>query len=560
MQKPRTAAAALGALALVAGTAGVVSSTAASAAPTSGEARSVLVLASSSASDAQVRRAISAAGGRVTDVNKAIGLYTVETSSDAFNAAVSATAAVDSVGRDKVVGYDDPAKAKNKDKVEKENWGQSKKQTFPAPNTTGEPLASRQWDMRMMNTAQAHTIETGRGVRVGIMDTGVDGNHPDIKPNFNFTLSRNFTTDIESIDGACADEPDQSCSDPADVDENGHGTHVASTIASPVNGQGIAGVAPNAEIVNLRAGQDSGYFFLKATVDALTYAPSAGVDVVNMSYYIDPWMYNCRANPADSPAEQAEQSLVIDATNRALKYAHRQGVTLVAAAGNDHQDLDNKVSDDTSPDFPEGNERVRAIDSSCLDMPAEGYRVNTVSSIGPSGRKAYYSNYGTGIDISAPGGDSRDFPGTDQYRSPGNLILAAYPKNVGIEEGAIDPVTGDITPGNEGFVVKDGEGYYQAIQGTSMASPHAAGVAALIVGRWGHKDPKNGGLTLNASQTDKILAATAKDTPCPAGGTQVYPLLPDVYTATCTGTTAKNTFYGDGIVDAYKAVTSKNGK
>ena len=83
----------------------------------------------------------------------------------------------------------------------------------------------------------------------------------------------------------------------------------------------MAGVAPGVELVNIRAGQDSGYFFLKPSVDALTYAADIGVDVVNMSYYIDPWLYNCADNPADSPAEQLEQRTIIEATERALAYA-----------------------------------------------------------------------------------------------------------------------------------------------------------------------------------------------------------------------------------------------
>ena len=174
---------------------------------------------------------------------------------------------------------------------------------------------------------------------VGIIDTGIDGSHPDIAPNFDSRLSRNFTTDIELIDGPCADEPDASCDDPADVDEDGHGTHVAGTVASPINGIGIAGVAPNVTLVNLRAGQDSGYFFLGPTVDALTYAGDNGVDVVNMSFFTDPWLFNCRTNPADCPEEQAEQATIIEATQRALRYAHRHGVTLVAALGNEHTDL-----------------------------------------------------------------------------------------------------------------------------------------------------------------------------------------------------------------------------
>ena len=167
---------------------------------------------------------------------------------------------------------------------------------------------------------------------VGIIDTGIDGHHPDITPNFNAALSRNFTTDIEDIDGPCADEPDASCEDPADVDEDGHGTHVAGTVGSPLNGVGIAGVAPNVTLVNLRAGQDSGFFFLAATVDALTYAGRNGIDVVNMSFFIDPWLFNCAANPADSPEEQAEQRTIIEATQRAVRFARRHGVTLVVGA------------------------------------------------------------------------------------------------------------------------------------------------------------------------------------------------------------------------------------
>ena len=109
-------------------------------------------------------------------------------------------------------------------------------------------------------------------VRVGIMDTGVDGKHPDIAPNFDRFLSRNFTVDNSEpgIDDGPCEHP--SCVDPNDEDDDGHGTHVASTIGSPLNGIGMAGVAPKVDLVNIRAGQDSGFFLLQPTVDALTYA------------------------------------------------------------------------------------------------------------------------------------------------------------------------------------------------------------------------------------------------------------------------------------------------
>ena len=146
-------------------------------------------------------------------------------------------------------------------------------------------------------------------------------------------MSRNFTTDVPLVDGPCADEPDGSCNDPANVDENSHGTHVASIVGSPINELGVAGVAPEVTLVNIRAGQDSGFFFLQPSVDALTYAGDAGIDVVNMSYFIDPWLYNCRDNPADSPERQQEQRTIIEATQRALEYAHKHGVVLVGASG-----------------------------------------------------------------------------------------------------------------------------------------------------------------------------------------------------------------------------------
>ena len=94
----------------------------------------------------------------------------------------------------------------------------------------------------------------------------------------------------------------------ADVDEGGHGTHVAGTVGAALNGFGIAGVAPKVDLVNIRAGQDSGYFFLQPTVNALTYAGDHGIDVVNMSFYIDPWLYNCADNPARLAAEQQRSS------------------------------------------------------------------------------------------------------------------------------------------------------------------------------------------------------------------------------------------------------------
>jgi subtilisin family serine protease len=188
--------------------------------------------------------------------------------------------------------------------------------------------------MKMLHATadESYAVEPGKkSVLVGIMDTGIDASHPDIAPNFDAALSRNFTVDDPIIDGDCKTDPDKSCQDPATVDEDGHGTHVAGTVASPVNGLGMAGVAPNVTLVNIRAGQDSGFFFLEPTINAMEYAGNIGIDVVNMSFYTDPWLYNCGPDhPAtepstgarvDSPDAQLEQQAIIDLTPRAVDYA-----------------------------------------------------------------------------------------------------------------------------------------------------------------------------------------------------------------------------------------------
>ena len=160
-----------------------------------------------------------------------------------------------------------------------------------------------------------------KDVIVAVIDTGIDGSHPDIAPNFNEGAEPQLDDGYARTSTApCVSDPDHSCSDPANVDEDGHGTHVAGTIAAPINNFGMAGVAPNVTLVNDRAGQDSGFFFLWETVNALKYAGDIGADVANMSFYTDPWQYNCpgahpavdpeTGQPTDTPAEVAEQEEV----------------------------------------------------------------------------------------------------------------------------------------------------------------------------------------------------------------------------------------------------------
>src|SRR3954447_5715955 len=296
--------------------------------------------------------ALRAQGAKVTHVNRAIGVVTVTSKDPAFRTHGASIRGVQGVASNRSIGS---APAARPSRVEREHLysptsARLHKVAKPDSTRFTDPLDSQLWGMRMIGADKAHAIDTGaKNVRVGIIDTGVDASNPDLAPNFDWDRSRNFTTDMPDIDGPCEYA---GCVDPVGVDDGGHGTHVAGTVAASLNGMGVSGVAPKVDLVEVRAGQDSGYFFLQPTLDALTYAADAGIDVVNMSFYIDPWLYNCQGGaPQDSAAEAADQDTIIAAVGRALDYAHAGDVTLVAALGNNHEDVANPRVDTSSPDY-----------------------------------------------------------------------------------------------------------------------------------------------------------------------------------------------------------------
>ncbi|MGW6916383.1 S8 family serine peptidase [Kitasatospora sp. NPDC054939] len=333
---------------------------------------------------------------------------------------------------------------------------------------------SNRWDMTQIKADQAWAVTTGSSaVKVGVLDTGVDDQHQDLAPNFNAA---------DSV--SCAyGKADTRFGAWRDVDT--HGTHVAGTIAAAKNGKGVIGVAPTVKISAVRIAEPtSTLFFAENTVCGFMWAGDHGFKVTNNSYYTDPWQFNC---PND-----LDQAAIIEGVRRAQVYAENKGSLQVAAAGNSNYDLANKTTDTSSPN--DSTPVTRTITNACIDIPTELPGVVTVAAMGKGNVKASYSNFGRSvIDVAAPGGDGS------------NGVYSTLPG-----------------------------GKYGNMNGTSMASPHVAGVAALMA---------SANPSLTPADIRARLASDATDTACPSD-------------SRCTGTTANNGFFGDGQVDALKAVGS----
>lgn len=511
--------------------------------------------------------AIEAAGGVVEDVTEQVGVALVSSTDAGFLEDVRARGEVRGAARNHAVGTARPGMPhryaeERPGTTEGAAGGRGASGDRSGRGSGPEPLADLQWNLDMIGVTPDGALRgaTGKRVDVGVIDTGVDGRHPDLAPNFDAGRSRNFTTDIPEIDGPC-EVP--SCVDPVDVDGFGHGTPVAGIVAAADNDFGMRGVAPEATLVSLRAAQDSGFFFLYETVAALVYAAELRLDVVNMSFYTDPWLYNCSSRDEYvegdvTDEELAQQRLTRELLLGAVTLAHRRGVTLVGSAGNEHQDLAAPTRiDETSPDYPLDTARRRVVANTCLHLPVEAPEVIAVSAVGPSTTKADYSNYGFGdVEISAPGGWFRDFIGTPAFQTPQNLVLTPYPLELAIAEGLADENGLPVDDFSVRYCDEDGVcGFYTYLQGTSIAAPHVTGVVALVVDRLG-RSTGHGGRALDPAEVARIIAGSAEDHACPVGGVEVYTDegRPPDWNAVCEGTEDVNGLYGEGIVDAEAAV------
>ncbi len=248
--------------------------------------------------------------------------------------------------------------------------------TSVAPN---DPQYSKQWHLHNIHAERAWEETRGRGVTIAIIDTGVS-KVPDLAKT-EFVPGYDFVNDNNTAD-----------------DDNGHGTHVAGTVAQSTNNNyGVAGIAYEAKIMPLKVLSASGGGTITDIAEAIRFAADNQADIINLSL-----------------GGGGESQVLKDA----IDYAYNKGVVIIAAAGNEN--------------------------NSSASYPARYAHVIGVGATDAQGERAEFSNYGAGVDISAPGGGH------------GSKIW----------QETIDPDTN--TP------------IISGLQGTSMAAPHVAGVAALI--------------------------------------------------------------------------------
>jgi subtilisin family serine protease len=346
------------------------------------------------------------------------------------------------------------------------------------PAVTTDPREAEQWDLQMIKADQAHKITDGsRNVLVGVLDSGIDADHPDLVANLDVANS------VSCVD---AGRPSTTGWEPTTSD---HGTHVAGTIAADRNGVGIVGVAPNVRLASVKVVNDGGFIYPEYAVCGFVEAGLKHMDVTNNSYYVDPFEFYCD--------DQPDQHAAKEAVRRAVTWSTQEGVVHAAAAGNSSYDLANKTTDNGSPD--DGTLVARTLNSTCNDIPTELDGVVTVSSVQrfPAGtlqsRLSSFSNRGLGvIDVAAPG----------------SSILSTIVRNNG----------------------------YGLKSGTSMASPHVAGVLALMKSAHPSWTPAEMIAKIRQQADDKACSTTTAGAPC-------------------VGPVADNSYFGEGMVDALDAVS-----
>jgi lantibiotic leader peptide-processing serine protease len=467
-----------------------------------GSARTYIVLYNTQSVSADAAATIVKAGGTLVASYDAIGVVIARSDNDAFR-----TNLMNNSNIQGVAATDKFATQLPDDNV---NDTSSALITPNTPAPGNDNLSSLQWDMIQIHAPDARAINGGSSaILVGDIDTGLDYTHPDLAPNVDDAASCNCLSGAP-VQGKVAAN-----------DDNGHGTHTAGTIAAAKNTIGIVGVAPNVRIAGIKAGDASGFFFPEAVVCAFMWAGSHHMNVTNNSYFADPWYFNCKNDPV--------QRAIWEAERRAIRFAMQNGTVVVAAEGNFADDLAHPTMDLQSPDNT--TPVPREVTNACAVVPVEVPGVIGVTADGNLQLKSFYSSYGFGsVQVIAPGGDSVL---QRTAAAPNGRVLSTYPAALfsNCLRKVVDPSGAT----------------YCYLQGTSMASPHVAGVAALVASR---------GITAPGAVTGKITS-TADPLACPPN-LSIYAFFPSVNNGApqvCTGGTSYNSFNGHGQVNALNAVT-----
>ncbi|GAB4479402.1 MAG: S8 family serine peptidase [Anaerolineae bacterium] len=434
-----------------------------------GPARSYIIMANGNSLPNRLEQRVAAAGGTITATIPQIGLAVAESSDPNFAANAERIAGIRSVFTDIRLEYTKPMA------VEAD---------FGNPPFSGDDdfFFDLQWGHDAVDAPEAWDAGFfGAGARVAVLDEGFDLDHPDLAPNLNLGLSTSFVPG-EGV-GYLLSDPFS------------HGTHVAGTIAAADNGFGTIGVAPEAELVFVKVlSEILGYGEFSWIIQGIVYAADIDADVINMS--LGGALYRSGEEGLYTAREAAETFV---AMSRATTYAYQQGTTVIASAGNEGIDGDH--------------------DADLIHLPSDATHVISISATAPIGwatdpgnifldNPASYTNFGQSvIEFAAPGGDFV-YPGNENCLIAG-LVRPCWVFDLVFSTGS------NPNPGSASY-------YWAA--GTSMAAPHASGVAALIIG-------KAGG-SLHPAQVEAAMRRGADD----------------------LGKPGNDDFYGAGRVNAFGSV------
>jgi len=439
---------------------------------------SYLILGKGNKLPADLAARITAAGGTLTASVNAIGVATATSSNPDFLSKASGISGIEGVAADAAVPWIDPRErvVEAGDVTEEgvDALGIGDNETF---------FPGLQWSMRAIHAPEAWDLGArGTGVRVAVLDGGLNNLHIDLNGSVDVARSASFVAGFafnQDVGGPGAFS---------------HATHVAGIIAAQDDGVGTIGVAPGATIIGVKV-LHNGTGSFGAVIQGIVYAATpiseggAGANVINMSL------------GALLQRQAAGAAQLANAISRATTYAYQRGVTVVVAAGNNAVDLDHTAN--------------------IISVPAMSEHVIAVSATGPVGfatgadnadTPASYTNFGQSfIALAAPGGN-------DQYL-PTNQVCSRPRFPMGAVTTACFVFDFVISPGSLGNT-----GSYFFAEGTSMAAPHVAGVAALLI-------EKAGG-SMHPAWVEVGLRASADD----------------------LGKPGNDDFYGRGRVNALRAV------